>query len=229
MPRRRTNGKPAKLTRRPALSSNQPAGSARTIGWGLLRQATGISLTSIVFGAGACFGVCPRWEVKRDEIATSEPLRSVGFSKRSRWVIGRGRAKQRRGDARSVLPPRRCAAIQVAQRAVVPRRRGDALRRRVVDPAAPTRGGAASRRSRNRTSAFTSRPSRSTSTSCRAFFPVFAIQSDPRLKISHTGDQLFRQEDNREGKRNSTWRRPASSRIGSGNSCRANRRCAAAK
>ncbi len=69
------------LGRQPPALYGNCAASSRGVGWGLLRQGVSICAVTVAVTA-VLFFVLPRWNIQNREVATTEPLRAVGFSKK---------------------------------------------------------------------------------------------------------------------------------------------------
>ncbi len=182
-------------SRNPVLFGNSAPLNPRAIGWGLLGQSVLISSIAVAVAA-ALFFLLPRWDIKKPEVASREPLRSVGFSK----TVTLGEL----GEV--IRNPDRVMRIEFFhdydnesfKLIGEPLLRGTVVSRyenrewRQMQSSSPMTMPVGKPRHFVRQK-ITAEPLDAGELCC--VFPVFAIQVDQRLQISTHRDQLMRQED----------------------------------
>ncbi len=189
----------------PVLVGNTVESPVGSISWGLLRQATLIS----TLGAAAAivlFLLLPRWDLEKLEVASREPLHSVGFSK----TVTLGELGEVVNNPNVVM---RVQLLQVIGQETRPfKLNGEPLFRGCVVsryengswthphpnsflalPAEASRAEESFGAVRQR---ITAEPLDVPELCC--VFPVYTTQPDSRLRISARLDSLIRQEDYRE-------------------------------
>jgi hypothetical protein len=188
---------PAKSSRAPILNGNSLDPNCLAIGRGLLRQGVFISLVTVVIAA-VLFSVLPRWDVPNREVASREPLRSVGFTK----TVTLGELGEVVQNADLVMrvgffhgydsKPFRLIGEPLFRGTVVTRYESGAWSQPQATSPMVMSAETKSHFVRQKISV---EPLDAVELCC--VFPVFGIQSDSRLRVSTHRDQLIRQEDYR--------------------------------
>jgi hypothetical protein len=184
-------------SRAPVLFGNSAASDVRVIGWGLLRQGTLICVTTGAVAA-ILFLLLPRWDIEKRDVASSEPLRSVGFSKAV--ILGELGEVIRNSDVVMRVEffhglerrPFKLAGEPLFRGTVVTHYQDGAWSQPQTNSPmqVPTETKSSFVRQHITAEAL------DVAELC-CIFPVFAIGSDSRLRINARRDHLIRQEDYR--------------------------------
>ena len=167
---------------------------------GLLAAAAWISSITVAVAA-VLFLLLPRWDVEKPEVASREPLRSVGFSK----TVTLGEFGEISGNADVVMrvelfhglekTPFKLAGEPLFRGTVVTHYDDGAWSQPNTSSHMPMQAETKPHFVRQR---ITAEPLDEAELCC--VFPVFAIEPDSRLRLSPRRDQLIRQEDYREAR-----------------------------
>jgi hypothetical protein len=189
----------------PVLIGSAGESHAGSISWGLLRQATLISTLGAA-SAIVLFLLLPRWDVENREVASREPLHSVGFSK----TVTLGELGEVTRNPNVVM---RVQLLRAIGQEVKPfKLNGEPLFRGCV--VSRYEGGSWTHPHPNSFFALPRESSRVEESfgavrqritvepldvpELCCVFPIHATQPDSRLRISARLDSLIRQEDSRE-------------------------------
>ncbi|MBI3837266.1 MAG: DUF3488 domain-containing protein [Planctomycetia bacterium] len=171
--------------------------NSRTLGWGLLQQATLICASSLLV-TSALFFLLPRWNIQNRQVASGEALRSVGFAKKV--TLGELGEVVNNADVVMRIQFLRSHSGRPFQLLNEPLLRGTVVTHYENGAWTQTSATSPEPLPDEEKSPFVrqhiwAEPLDVAELFC--VFPMFALQRDSRLRVDANGDELVRQEDYR--------------------------------